>query len=617
MTIETTAPTFAAEPHHDGSALYVSNLDPALGDVVQVRVRIPESWDVVGVRARVRPDGEASYAEATRIASMSGVDWWEASLTVENPVHPYRFRIDLDGGSVRWLNASGLHRQDPRDVDDFRLVAGNPPPAWSAPAVLYQVFPDRFARSAAADAREAPAWAEPAEWGDPVDGDRQHTAAQFYGGDLAGVEERLDHIQGLGATLLYLTPVFPARSNHRYDALSFDHVDPLLGGDEALVSLVEAAHSRGLQVIGDLTTNHCGDAHEWFRAAYGNPGAPESEFFLWLDDAQTSYVSWLGVRSLPKFNWASAELRRRFIEGPDSVVARYLRPPFAFDGWRIDVANMTGRYRDQDLNTEVRRIIRRTMTEVNPDTLLLGEFTGDAAADFPGDAWHGAMTYANFTRPVWNWLRTPGSGAGGGLYMIVGETQDWNGAEAVASHREFAAAFPWRVRTRTMNALDTHDIPRFVNDARPGTVPVAVGLAMTMPGIPAVWAGDEFGLTGIDGEDSRTPLPWDELDAASDRIALYRRLAGLRAEHPALADGGLRWLHASAELIAFARESVDEVLVIVAARSAASAELGLGAAELVVAEGEISVAGGVVTTGGAAFGVWSLGSADAPEWDVG
>jgi alpha-glucosidase len=371
-----------------------------------------------------------------------------------------------------------------------------------------------------------------------------------------------------------------------------------------------------LKVIGDLTTNHCGDAHEWFRAAYGNPGAPESEFFLWLDDAQTSYVSWLGVPSLPKFNWASTELRRRFIEGPDSVVGRYLQAPFSLDGWRVDVANMTGRYREHDLNGEVRQIIRRTMTEVNPDTLLLGEFTADAATDFTGDAWHGAMTYANFTRPIWNWLRTPGSGAGGGLAMIVGETQDWDGADAVASHREFAAGFPWRVRTRTMNALGTHDIPRFVNDARPGTEPVAVGLAMTLPGIPAIWQGDEFGLTGVDGEDSRTPLPWEELDAASDRIALYRRLARLRAEHPALADGGLRWLHASAELIAFARESVDEVLVVVAARSATTADLGLGVTGLLLAEGDVTVAEGVITTGGAAFAVWSRGPADAPDWSV-
>ena len=605
-----------ADPHHDGSAFYVSRLDPDLGDVVRVRVRVPSDWGATRVRVRVRPDGEPWFVEATRRGSIPHVEWWEATVTVENPVHPYRFRLDRGDGTAYWLNARGLHRLDPRDADDFRLVAGDVPPAWSAGSVMYQVFPDRFARSAAADDRPLPEWAEPAAWSDPVDPDRRHTAVQFYGGDLAGVEERLDHIQSLGADIVYLTPVFPARSNHRYDALSFEHVDPLLGGDEALISLVEAAHARGMRVLGDLTTNHCGDAHEWFRAAYGTPGAPESEFFYWLDEEQLSYVSWLGVPSLPKFNWNSAELRRRFIEGPDSVVAKWLGAPYHLDGWRIDVANMTGRYRTDDLNPEVRRIIRRTMTEVNPDTLLLGEFTGDAAADFAGDAWHGAMTYANFTRPLWNWLRTPGSPAGGGLSMIVGETQDWDGADAVASHREFVAGFPWRVRTRTMNALDTHDIPRFVNDAREGTVPAAVGLAMTMPGLPVIWQGDEFGLTGVDGEDSRTPLPWDSLDEAADRIDLYSRLASLRS-HPALAEGGLRWLHASAEAIAFARECPEETLVVVATRSAGAVDTGvdLAGAEQVVVEGSAVADGATVTTAGAAFAVWAVAGATAPAWD--
>ena len=101
---------------------------------------------------------------------------------------------------------------------------------------MYQVFPDRFARSAAADARELPEWALAAEWDDPVIHEGPGPVTQLYGGDLDGVREHLDHLLDLGVTMLYLTPVFPARSNHRYDAHSFDHVDPLLGGDDALVA---------------------------------------------------------------------------------------------------------------------------------------------------------------------------------------------------------------------------------------------------------------------------------------------------------------------------------------------------------------------------------------------
>jgi len=612
-----TLPPLAAHPHHDGSPLFVSTQEPLLGEPVRMRLRVPRAFgELRSVRVRSNPDREPAYAGASVVHEAPDAVWWQAEVVVANPVHGYRWLLEGVDGRTWWLSARGLATTETRDVDDFRVVTHPAPPVWAREAVMYQVFPDRFARSAAADARETPAWALPAAWDEPVIHQGPGTGTQFYGGDLDGVREHLDHLVELGINLLYLTPVFPARSNHRYDASTFDHVDPLLGGDEALVRLVETAHERGIRVIGDLTSNHSGDAHEWFRAAYGNPLAPESDFYLWLDDAQTEYVSWLGHESLPKFNWASSELRRRFIEGPDSVVGRFLREPFRFDGWRIDVANMTGRYRDQDLNGEVRRAIRRTMIEANPDTLLVGESTNDASfSDFEGDAWHGAMTYANFTRPLWNWLSVPGSPAGGGLGMTLGRTVDYTGADFSAQHREFAAAFPWRTRLHLMNALDTHDTPRFATSAREGTVPVAVGLAMTMPGIPVVWAGDEFGFTAADGEQARTPIPWDRVAEYADSIALYRRMIALRRSHPALAGGGIRWLHASDEAVAFVRESPEERVLVVAARSSAAIDLGdelPDAAQLL--EGTAAWSGGRVAVEGPAFLAWRVPAVALPAW---
>ncbi|MFT4028232.1 MAG: glycoside hydrolase family 13 protein [Protaetiibacter sp.] len=610
----------AGLPHHDGSPLYVSTQEPVLGESVALRLRVPRAFGGLRVaRVRSNPDREPSYAEARVVHETPDAVWWQAEVVAENPVHGYRWLLEDAEAFPWWLSSKDLSRIETRDIDDFRLVTFPSPPAWGKDMVMYQVFPDRFARSAAADAREAPEWALPAAWGDPVIHQGPGTGTQFYGGDLDGVREHLDHLVGLGINLLYLTPVFPARSNHRYDAQSFDHVDELLGGDEALVRLVEAAHERGIRVIGDLTTNHSGDAHEWFRAAYQNPGAAESAFYLWLDAAQSDYVSWLGHKSLPKFNWNSDELRARFIEGPDSVVARFLRPPFSLDGWRIDVANMTGRHRDEDLNEAVRRAIRRTMAEVNPDTLLVGESTNDASAgDFLGDAWHGAMSYANFTRPLWNWLSVPGSPAGGGLGMTLGRTVDYSGHEFYAAHREFAAALPWRTRLHTMNALDTHDTPRFATSAREGAVPVAVGLTMTLPGIPVVWAGDEFGLTAADGEQARTPIPWDAAGSHAEQIALYRRLIALKREHPALNGGGIRWLHVSDEAVAFVREAREECVLVVAARSEASVELaGELPDDAELLEGEAAWGAGLVHVPGPAFLAWRLPGVELPAWDSG
>jgi alpha-glucosidase len=533
------------------------------------------------VRIRSTPNREPRYAVASLVDTVDGWHWWEGEVEIENPVHGYRFVLALHGGRTLRLNATGLHAIETPDADDFRLVAFPAPPAWTPSTVMYQIFPDRFARSVDAAGRTLPDWAEPADWGNSPVHIGPSTAVQFYGGDLAGIAEHLDHLERLGVTMIYLTPIFPARSNHRYDALSFAEVDPLLGGDAALVALVEAAHARGFTVIGDLTTNHSGDAHEWFRAAHRTPGAPESEFYYWLDDQQESYVSWLGVPSLPKFNWNSRELRRRFIEGGDSVVAKWLRQPYSLDGWRIDVANMTGRYRDDDLNEEVRRIIRQTMIEVNPDTVLFAESVHDAASDFPGDAWHGAMTYASFLHPVreWLWERPLAIGEAGvpagpeAVDSVATETPPapaaltFSGVDLVTEHRAFAAGFPWRVRLANLNALDTHDTPRFRTYARPGTIPVALGLSVTMPGIPMIFAGAEFGLLGEDGEDSRRPIPWGQVDVAAATIDLYATLIHLRKDHEALNTGGMRWLHVGDEVLVFVRESASESVLVVAARS--------------------------------------------------
>lgn len=607
----------ADRPHHDGSELYVSDRGPGLEEIVELRLRVPRSWgDVVRVRVRSNPDREPRYAEAVIVASDEHVDWWEAQVLVENPVHRYRWLVERADGITWWVHSHGLTRLEARDVDDFRLVAYAPPPAWGAETILYQIFPDRFARSAAAGTRDLPDWAEPAEWTDEPIHVGPSTPTQFYGGDLAGIGEHLDHLERLGVNTIYLTPVFPARSNHRYDAWSFEHVDELLGGDEALAALTDAAHRRGFRVLGDLTSNHSGDAHEWFQAAHRTPGAPESDFYYWLDPEQESYVSWLGVPSLPKFNWSSHELRRRFIEGPGSVVAKWLAPPYSLDGWRIDVANMTGRYQADDWNETVRRIIRRTMVEVNEDTLLLGESTNDAADDFQGDAWHGAMTYANFTRPVWGWLSHAGSPAIGGIGVTLGRTEPYTGVELYEAHRAFASAFPWRTRLHTMNALDTHDTPRFLTHALPGAVPVGVGLQLTMPGIPVVFAGDEFGLTGDDGEHSRSPIPWDAVDEAAETIDLYSELIRLRRDHQVLSRGGIRWLHVDDEALVFVRESAAECVLVLAARSAATVRLPAGAVPDATARlfGPGGFADGVLTAPGISFSAWSLPGVVLPRF---
>ena len=251
-------------PHHDGSALHVSDLEPELGDTVSVWLRVPHAAAASRVWARTVPDGEPHHVEAVVDRRTGHETWWRAEIDLRNPVTNYRFLLDGGPSGHRTVNGTGVHDRIVSDAHDFRISAHAAPPSWLADTIFYQVFPDRFARSGAE--RAWPDWASVRGWDDPVSLDGRVAVKQIYGGDLPGLESRLDHLALLGARGLYLTPFFPAPSSHRYNADSFGHVDPFLGGDDALISLVKACHNRGIKVIGDLTINHSGDHHEWFRA---------------------------------------------------------------------------------------------------------------------------------------------------------------------------------------------------------------------------------------------------------------------------------------------------------------------------------------------------------------
>jgi alpha-glucosidase len=566
-----------SQPHHDGSALYVSNLRPRLGETVSVRVRVPLEADVSAVHVRLTPDAEPKFVDAVIEVRTDTETWWTAEITCHNPVTSYRFILEGGTTAYRWLNGTGVHLRDVPDAADFRIVTFAAPPAWASDAIVYQVFPDRFAKSGE---RPTPSWAVPASWGDPLDLSRAVTSRQLYGGDLDGVIEHLDHLQSLGVNVLYLTPFFPSRSNHRYDASSFDRVDPVLGGDEALARLIDAAHAMGIKVLGDFTTNHTGDTHEWFEKAQADPGCDERDFYFWEDGG---YVSWLGVKSLPKLNYDSQLLRQRVFEDPNGVVRKWISGPQGLDGWRVDVANMTGRHKAQDLNHELACQMRDAMHDSAPDSLLIGEHCHDASQDALGDGWDGIMNYAGFTRPVWTWLRDKGFAPKFlGSPLIVPRL---GGSSVMETMREFAAAAPWRSIQHSFNLVGSHDTTRIRTlvgeDSR--QVDAAAGLLFTMPGIPMMTYGDEIGMRGDFGEDGRRTMPWgagqpndDPSDAVpSDGLRwdtrileVYRSLIGARRASHALRHGGLRWVHADDDALVFLRESAGQTALVHCARAA-------------------------------------------------
>jgi len=608
----------ADQPHHDGSPSYLSDAAPRLGDRVAVRLRVPASFGATGVYVRSVADGEPRY-EVAAIAdrepgddSGPGAVWWEGELHVVNPVTSYRFLVETSAGPA-WVNGAGTFAYDVADRDDFVVSTFDPPPDWLAGAVAYQIFPDRFARGR--EQHDPPPvagdWAIESDWDDPVSSDWKESVRQLYRGDLDGIRERLDHIAALGVNLLYLTPVFPGRSSHRYDASTFDEVDPVLGGDAALAALVDAAHARGIRVIGDLTTNHSGDHHRWFVTAQADPGSPEASYYTFRDHPH-DYVAWFDVPSLPKFDLRSPALRQRLVQGPDSIVGRWLAGPSGLDGWRIDVANMTGRLGDVDVNHDVFRDVRATMADVRPDAWLVAEHCYDATEDLRGDGWHGVMAYSWFTRLVWSWLARPDAR----LMGVPGPLPHIGGDGLVAAQRDLTAGVPWRSVAASMTLLDSHDTARFSSVARsPEEHGVAAGLLMTSVGVPMVFAGDEVGVTGADSNAGRAPYPWDPARWDRGLLDTFRELIAVRRASDALQRGGLRYLAAERDLVAFVRE-VDGDQVLVMASRAAHGPVVLRAADVGPHRSAHRLYGTAEVMFAAAAGTIELPAATAPRFAV-
>jgi alpha-glucosidase len=562
------------EPHHDGSPIYVDAAPRVLGATVRVSLRVPDSCGTTRVRLRSTPEAEPAVVDATIERREHGATWWRADLVLHNPMTNYRWL--LDGGTLGrcWVNGAGVFHRDVTDEADFRITTATPPPDWLANTVGYQIFIDRFATSATP--RDAPEWAIPRGWDEPIDDTRGIRARHWYGGDLAGIEQHLEHLTQLGVTLIYLTPFFPAGSMHRYDASTFDHVDPALGGDEALASLVSAAHERGIRVIGDITLNHTGVDHDWFRAASEDPAAIERGFYFFDETEPYGYVAWHGVRTLPKIDHRDAALQQRLYDGDESVIARYLDAPFALDGWRVDCANTTARFRDHDRNLDVARTTRATMAARATDggRWLVAEHCYDSGDDLDGTGWDGVMAYQWFTRPLWAWLKDPGPQS----LMAAVELIDLDGHGLVDSMRQLSANVMWEAQQASMTMLDSHDTARLRTVVGGDRVRHTVGLValFTMPGVPTLFAGVEVGCEGASIDTTRVPFPWDRLAVLDERepdgdgkfLNDLRTLIELRRRSNALRHGSLRWVDATEHSVTFVRESATEnVLVHLVRRS--------------------------------------------------
>jgi len=556
--------------HHDGSPLYVTPGDHKLGDVVTIRLRTGNDTPVERIFLRTCPDGEQEFAPLHRRQTDMVCQWWEAQLQLRTRRTDYRFYLVTQEGNW-WLTAAGIQRHTPTDANDFKVLAEYHAPAWVRDMVFYQIFPDRFADGDPANNvvdGEYNCYGRPVvarTWGTPPQPHHKTGLVEFYGGDLPGIVQRLDYLEELGITAVYLTPIFTSPSNHKYDVVDYKQVDPHFGGDDALANLRRALDEREMRLILDMVPNHCSAVHPWFLAAQADPAASTADYFTFRQHPD-QYETWLGVRSLVKLNYRSERLREEMYAGENAIMRHWLRPPFSIDGWRIDVANMLARQGENQLGHKIGRGMRRAIKAEAPNAYLLGEHFFDGTPHLQGDELDATMNYRGFMMPLLHWLA--------GFDFDTYQGKDWGDktplpTTALAEQwQAFLSAVPWQIAMQQLNLLDSHDTPRFLTllEGDEDRARIAVTLLMTYPGVPCIYYGDEIGLLGGSDPDSRRCMIWDSDQWNTGLRDFYRQLIHLRREAPALRWGGFQWLHASGQTIAFQREAPEERLIVIARR---------------------------------------------------
>jgi glycosidase len=399
-------------------------------------------------------------------------------------------------------------------------------PDWVSDAVFYQIFPDRFANG---DPANDPPGVEP--WGGSP------TPHNFFGGDLAGVQQRLPYLAELGITALYLTPVFAAGTNHRYDTHDYLSVDPALGDTDRLRELVAQAHGLGMRVILDGVFNHCGDGFWAFQdvAQRGLESPYRDWFFIHgvpVRRDPPSYQTCGGAPYLPKLNVANPEVRRYLLH-----VARYWIETADIDGWRLDVPWKVAPDFWQDL--------RAVVKSVKPDAYLAGECWRDARPWLT--VFDGVMNYR--LRDIL-------------LDFCVRDHMDAEDA-AYETQRMFADYGP--SMPYLLNLLGSHDTPRLLSlcqgDSRRAIV--ALTALFTWPGAPMLYYGDEIGMEGANDPDCRRCMRWDPSDWRMEIVQACRTLIALRRTHLALRHGTWEPLLIFNGVLAYRRRCAHDDAVIV------------------------------------------------------
>lgn len=439
-------------------------------------------------------------------------------------------------------------------------------PQWPKGGIMYQIFPDRFNYSGKkkddipADRTIHKNWYEQPVWAPNSNG--EITNSDFFLGDLEGITQKLDYLESLGVTIIYLNPISLAYSNHRYDTSDYSTVDPVLGTEEDFKTLCAEAKKRGMHVINDGVFSHTGSDSIYFNRnkRYDSVGAynsQQSPYYKWYNFNQwpNSYNSWWGFYTLPEVNELEPSYNE-YINGESGIVRKWMKA--GNSGWRLDVAD--------ELPDGFIENLRKAVKEQDPEGLVIGEVWEDASNKesyggrrkfLLGDQLDSVMNYP-FRSAILDFLR--GADACDMMARIL----------SVVEH------YPKPVINILMNSLSTHDTERAITllageplnnrdrawqantkmneqQYKRGIklMKIASGILYTLPGFPCVYYGDEAGLEGYKDPFNRVCYPWGKEN--KELVEWHQKLGKMRINCPALKEGEISDAYSDGRQMSYVR----------------------------------------------------------------
>ena len=432
--------------------------------------------------------------------------------------------------------------------------------------MIYHVFVDRFFKYGDVKSREDAVIID--DWSAEIPEYPEYPGAflknnYFYGGTLYGVTKKLKYLASLGVNTIYLSPVFEAYSNHKYDTGDYSKIDEMFGGEKAFCKLIKEAKNLGIGIILDGVFNHTGSNSVYFNKdnKYNSVGAynsTTSPYYDWyrFQTYPDKYTSWWGIDILPRIHPEEKSFAEFFV-GEGGIIEKYAN--MGIDGFRLDVAD--------ELSDEFIARIKSTLNSQNSSSILYGEVWEDASNKiaygtrkkyYLGGELDGVMNYP-IRRGIIEYLR---SGAIDSLYYALTDVTD---------------NAPDRIRNMQMNLLGTHDTERILtlfggesaqghtnsylatkrmNDIERGIAKrklrMAYTILATLPGIPTIFYGDEAGLEGYSDPFNRMPYPWGKEDSVL--INHYRALGEIRKSNSVYKDGSFELYHQDERTLIFSRK---------------------------------------------------------------